>query len=217
MLPSPLKKYTIMNRREILRYAAYATGMAVTAPFASAFLVSCKRDEAVAAGVVAYVPTFFTAEEYQFISTFSDTILPKTDTPSASEVGVPEMIDKVVGQVYGAEAQTKTREGLTLLMQKLNAEKADGGFVAMEEAARLAFLQAQDDYFKNPTTDWEALGEEATSIKDAYFTLKQATISYYFTSEEVATKQLVYLPVPGPYIACGDLQELTGGKAWAIN
>lgn len=204
-----------MNRREILRYAAYVTGATISAPLASAFLLGCKRDAAVEAGIVAYEPTFFNAEEYKFISTLADTIIPRTDTPGASDVGVPEMIDKIVGQVYGLEAQEESRAGLAALMSKLNEKNAEGGFVAMEDAARLSFLQEQDAYFKNPDTDWEALGEEAEALRDAYFSFKQATISYYFGSEEVATTQLAYLPIPGEYIPCGDLQELTGGKAWA--
>lgn len=204
-----------MNRREILRYAAYATGAAISAPLASAFLLGCKRDAAVEAGIVAYEPTFFNAEEYQFITTLADTIIPRTDTPGASDVGVPEMIDKIVAQVYGAEAQAESRAGLQALMSRLNEKNPEGGFVAMEDAARLSFLQDEDAYFKNPDTDWEALGEEAQAVRDAYFSLKQATISYYFGSEAVATTQLAHMPVPGEYIACGDLQELTGGKAWS--
>jgi len=37
----------------------------------------------------------------------------------------------------------------------------------------------------------------------------------YKSSEKVGEEVLAYLPIPGEYIACGDLQELTGGKAWS--
>lgn len=204
-----------MNRREILRYAAYATGAAISAPLASAFLMGCKRDAAIEAGIAAYQPSFFNAEEYKFISTLADTIIPRTDTPGATDVGVAEMIDTIVGQVYGEEAQAESQAGLQALKAMLDAKNPEGGFVEMEDAARLSFLQEQDAYFKNPDTDWEALGEETEMLREAYFALKQAVISFYFGSEEVATTQLAYLPVPGEYIPCGDLQELTGGKAWA--
>ncbi|MEL6274136.1 MAG: gluconate 2-dehydrogenase subunit 3 family protein, partial [Bacteroidota bacterium] len=70
-----------MNRREVLRYAAMATGAAVSAPFASAFLMSCEGE--VTPPEVVYEPQFFSSEEYQFITKVADTILPKTDTPSA--------------------------------------------------------------------------------------------------------------------------------------
>ena len=38
----------------------------------------------------------------------------------------------------------------------------------------------------------------------------------YKSSEYVGEEVLAYLPVPGEYIGCGDLQTLTGGKAWSI-
>lgn len=206
-----------MNRREILRYAALATGAAVSAPFASAFLTSCKRDADVVAGKIAYEPKFFNADEYEFITKFADTIIPRTDTPGASDVGVPEMIDKVVADVYGKEDQVETREGLGKLMAKMDADNIEHGkFVQANNETMLMYLQDQDLHYKNPDTDWKAAGEEAETMRGAYFSLKQAVIANYFGSEEVATTQLAYLPVPGEYIACGDLEELTGGVAWAI-
>ena len=42
------------------------------------------------------------------------------------------------------------------------------------------------------------------------------TISAYLTTEEIGENVLVYDPVPSQYY-CGDLQELTGGKAWSLN
>lgn len=206
-----------MKRREILRYAALATGAAVSAPLASAFLMGCERDAAVAAGEATYAPSFFSADEYEFITKFADTVIPRTDTPGASDVGVPEMIDKIVGNVYSEEAQAETKAGLGLLMAKFDAENAaTQGFKGMDDKAMLMYLQDQDLHYKNPETDWQSMGEEEMGIRSTFFALKQATISYYFGSEEVATNQLAYLPVPGEYVPCGDLQELTGGVAWAI-
>ena len=204
-----------MNRREILRYAAYATGVAVSAPFASAFLTGCKRDAAVVAGEIEYVPTFFSAEEYEFITKVADVIIPRTDTPGASDVGVPEVIDKMIGQVYGAEAGQQAKMGLGALMAKINGDH-EGGYVALDDATSLSYLQEMDAKFKDPDTNWMEASEEEQILRETYFSLKQAVIANYFGSEEVATTQLAYDPVPGEYIPCGDLQELTGGKAWAI-
>lgn len=206
-----------MNRREILRYAALATGAAVSAPFASAFLTGCKRDAEVVAGKIAYEPKFFNADEYEFITKFADTIIPRTDTPGASDVGVPEMIDKIVADVYGAEQQAEMKEGLTKLMAKMDADNAaHGKFVSANNETMLMYLQNQDLHYKNEETDWIAAGEEAELMRETYFGLKQAVIAYYFGSEEVATTQLAYLSVPGEYVPCGNLQELTGGVAWAL-
>jgi len=204
-----------MNRREILRYAAYATGVAVSAPFASAFLMGCERDAAVATGQVAYVPKFFSSDEYAFITKVADVIIPRTDTPGASDVGVPEVIDMMIGEVYAEPAQQEAKAGLMALMTKINGDH-EGGFIALDDAASLAYLQEMDATYKNPDTNWQEATEEEQILRGTYFSLKQAVIANYFGSEEVATKQLAYDPIPGGYVPCGDLQELSGGKAWAI-
>ncbi len=43
--------------------------------------------------------------------------------------------------------------------------------------------------------------------------LRNMTIWAYKTSEYIGEEVLAYLPVPGEYIPCGDLEELTGGKS----
>ena len=49
----------------------------------------------------------------------------------------------------------------------------------------------------------------ATNVRD------MATWGYK-SSEYIGEEVLAYLPVPGEYIACGDLDELSGGKAWSL-
>jgi len=46
--------------------------------------------------------------------------------------------------------------------------------------------------------------------------LRDFTIWGYKTSEYVGEKVLEYRPLPGTYIPCGDVKELTGGKAWSL-
>jgi hypothetical protein len=212
-----------MNRREILRYTAYATGFAISAPLASVLLTGCTPDaEMLAPG---FKPGFFSEAEYEFISKFADTMLPKTDTPGAVEVGVPQMIDKVVGEVYSKEDGDKTRMGLQALMKKMDGDNP-GGFSKLDGDKALAYLQDQDMLYKKGKVETTMSGEDvpteemaqeaAATAKSAYFTLKSSVIGMYMQTEEVATTMLAYDPVPGEYIPCGDLQELTGGKAWAI-
>lgn len=208
-----------MNRREILRYTAVATGAALSAPFATAFLTGCRAEPA----VEPYLPEFFSQEEYDFILRFADIIIPRTDTPGASDVGVPQTIDKMVAVVFNAETQEEARMGLQLLRARIDQDTAEGGFMAMDDEAALAHLTAIDNHFKDPVTEeainamTEAEAQEiAMAERETYFELKGMVVANYFGSKEVATTQLAYLPVPGEYIPCGDLQELTGGKAWAL-
>ena len=205
-----------MNRRELLRYTAYFTGMAVSAPVASALLAGCKRDEAVAAGDAVYAPEFFNDDEYTFITKLSDTMIPTTDTPGAVDVGVPEMVDKMVGQVYDEEARGKFRDGLKELMRRMNGDEENPGFAALEGDESLVYLQDQDMHYKDSDTDWDSQPEVEGNARNVYFDLKSQIVGAWINSEPIGTEVLAYLPVPGEYIPCGDLQELTGGKAWAI-
>ena len=202
-----------MNRREILRYTAVATGAALSAPFATAFLTGCQAEPT----VEPYLPQFFTQEEYDFIVRFADIIIPRTDTPGASDVGVPQSIDQMVGVVYRPEDREHFRDGLTQLRSKIDGDQ-DGEivFTDLEAEAALNYLQERDIYYKDPDVAWPELPEGQLSEQDTYFGLKSMVIANYFGCKEVATTQLAYLPVPGEYIPCGDLEELTGGKAWAL-
>ncbi|MBB4080264.1 hypothetical protein GGR28_002894 [Lewinella aquimaris] len=205
-----------MKRRDLLRYTAYITGVAVSGPVASALLSGCKRDEAVAAGEAVYKPGFFNDDEYEYISKLADTMIPTTDTPGALDVGVPEMVDKMVGQVYDEEARDKFRTGLKELMRKMDADNADAGFRELDTEKALVYLQDQDLHYKNPDTEWDTLPEVEGGARNVYFDLKSQIVGAWFNSEPIGTEVLKYDPVPGEYIPCGDLQELTGGRAWAI-
>lgn len=212
-----------MNRREILRYATYTAGFAVSAPVLSAFFTSCESDPAMTDE--GYKPAFFSAAEFAYITKLADTMLPSDGTVGAVEVGVPQMIDKMVAEVYGKEAQEKQRKGLQMLMKKMDADNP-GGFAALDDDKSLIYLQDQDLHYKSFKSETMMSGEDVptevavesdeASAKDAYFGLKSMIISTFFNTERAAKELLVYDPVPGEYIPCGDLQELTGGKAWAI-
>ena len=205
-----------MKRRELLRYTAYITGVAVSGPVASALLAGCKRDEAVAAGEAAYQPGFFNDEEFEYITKLADAIIPRTDTPGAIDVGAHEMVDKMVGEVYPEDARDKFRSGLKELMRKMDADNGEAGFRQLDSEKALVYLQDQDLHYKDPDTQWDTMPEGDANAKDTYFDLKSQIVGAWFNSEPIGTEVLAYLPVPGEYIPCGDLQELTGGKAWAI-
>lgn len=185
-----------MKRRTLLKYTSLATGAAVGAPLMGILLSGCQPEV-----VDNYVPTFFTPEEYGQVKALLDLILPKTDSPSATEVGVQQIMDKMLAEVYTAEEQTEFREGYLALSTHL----AEAGFFKMKKEKQLAFLkilgQSEDELLEK--------------AKAAFVDLKQQAIAYYLSTKEVATQFLNYLPVPGKYEPCISVAEV-GGKAWAI-
>jgi hypothetical protein len=46
--------------------------------------------------------------------------------------------------------------------------------------------------------------------------VRNMAIWAYKSSQYIGEEVLAYLPIPGEYIGCGDVNELTGGKAWSL-
>lgn len=181
-----------MKRREIIRYTAYITGAAISAPLAASLLSGCKPNEM--AETARETVSFFSSDELNLIKKLTDTIIPKTDSPSASDVGIPDMINHMVGNVYNEADQKEYRTRFNL-MSKYVEGKSDllAGLKSLESSS----------------------SSEMQETKDAYLKMKQQTVAYYLSSEEIGTKYLNYLPVPGAYEACISVDDVDG-KAWAI-
>lgn len=177
-----------MKRRDILKYTAMATGAVLSAPLILS-LNGCRSELK-----VNYIPTFFDLEELAAMGKLVDIILPKTDSPAATEVGVHQTIDSMVANVYTAEEQKDYREGFDALKKYLSTAPDISSAVKSLESAEQA--------------------DESTHVK-AYRALKQQAMAYYLSSEQVITDHLNYLPVPGEYKPCIDVTAV-GNKAWAI-
>src|SRR5699024_7110857 len=72
----------IMDRRRALRNIGLTTGVVAASPALLSLLQSCTAEKA------SWIPEFFTPEEGIVLTNIVDIIIPKTDTPSASEVNV---------------------------------------------------------------------------------------------------------------------------------
>ena len=66
-----------------------------------------------AAPAATYRPKTLTSEEWRLAAVLSDLILPRTDTPGASDAGVPEFIDRRL--TASAGLTQSFRRGLALL------------------------------------------------------------------------------------------------------
>jgi hypothetical protein len=182
-----------MERRQILKYAAFATGAAITAPFAGAFLTGCAREE-VQQAAADRQRHYFAGDDYDFLQSFIDTLLPATDSPSATGVGVDGMIDATVGLIYDKEQQADFKTRFSALRSWMG-EQSD---------LATAFEQLEQTDARAPQP-----------VINGYSNLKQQAISFYLATEPVATEFLNYLPVPGPYRGCIPVSDVDN-KAWAL-
>jgi hypothetical protein len=179
-----------MDRRQILTLTAYVTGAAVATPLASALLSSCNATQS--GNELGKGLYFFKDDEFSFLGKFLDSLLPRTISPSAMDVGVDRTIDSMVGTAYPEDARKAYRTGFRGLMNILG-----------EREDMMSDLMALEK------------GEHAEEITNAYMHVKQQAVAYYLSTEKIGKEFLNYVPVPGEYIGCISLEE-AGGKAWAL-
>ncbi|WP_394171833.1 gluconate 2-dehydrogenase subunit 3 family protein [Thalassotalea litorea] len=194
-----------MNRRKVLKYAAMVTGTAICAPLTSALLMGCSEQSVTDTAkpiplTASQVPEFFDRETFEAITQIMDTILPKTDSPSASEVKVHLIMDNMFHKVF----DEKYRQRFLKQFAHLNDYLASNNFYHAGPQAQLKQLHRLEAMTSEPENP----------VYRAYIDLKQQTISYYLSTEEIGENYLNYLPIPGGYTPCVTVAEV-GGKAWA--
>ncbi len=245
-----------MDRRIALKNMGMVLGYTVSAPTLMSIVQSCTKKAS-----VEWVPIAFTPEEGHVLKLMVDVFLPKTDTPSASELNVHIFIDELADKVMYSE-----KEFLDLPIAKQNIENIEDRYVDTGY-----FVKHSRDFFKITLNAFvnRALGESDKSdvlelneqdlektlesvneiynvqkdtredVLKAYVkgffadqtapplnddqlvcvfveSLRDMAIMGYKTTEYVGENILAYQSIPGEYIACGNLEELTGGKAYSI-
>jgi hypothetical protein len=168
-----------------------------------------------------WTPEFFTPEEGEKLGALAEAIIPRTDTPGAKDVFVDRYIDMIVNNCMSEEEQQRFKRGVSELYDKFE-ESGNKAFADATADEQLSYLQQVEMDARKIAADIGHRREPDTAGDDSFDArpflpdFKNMVIAGYFTSEEVGTKVLPYLPVPGEWIACGDLEELTGGKVWAL-
>jgi gluconate 2-dehydrogenase gamma chain len=190
-----------MNRREAIERTALLLGYAVSAQALAGLVQGCK-----ASPELTYKPVFFSDTQAMTISELAETIIPKTDTPGAKEVGVPSFIDSMLKDVYAKADQDRFMKGLSDFEEGAKKEYGDS-FAALKPEQQMEWLKKVHD----PAIEASKKGD----VKDRPFILmmKELTLLGFFTSEPGATVVLQYNPVPGAYHGCLPLAEV--GKTWA--
>lgn len=197
-----------MNRREVLRYTAWITGSAISASLASAILSGCteqKPDKKTATNADSTANSsilhFFTPEQFSLVTPLADVILPRTDSPSATDVNVHFRLDAMLGQVFDANYQTTFKTQWLALEKYLHQQQ----FLQLSTDAQVESLQSLE----------LSQNDDTASAKKALIEFKQHVIAYYLTAEDVAKTFLNYLPIPGAYKPCISLDDVNN-TAWAL-
>lgn len=217
-----------MERRSALKNMGMAFGYAVATPTLLSLLQSCKDKPAFA----EWTPSFLNKEQGYAMAQTLDVILPKTDTPSATEMNVHTFIDAYLDEVMPLEQRDFVIMKMNKFYDKVLADSGKESLMDIEPADIEPALQT---YLRKRSKEEEEAHSEAImayteavreggqgSLDDdiASFSfandLRDLGTWAYKSSEYVGEEVLAYAPIPGEYIPCGDLETLTGGKAWSL-
>ena len=174
-----------MNRRQLLKNSATTFVGMMALPGLSVFLKSCAVDN-----LSDYRPAFLSMEQFHTVWQMAELILPKTDSPGASDARVAPYIDLLFNSYFEEDEKTRLESGLIKFMD--NCQQQYGtSFISMNEEKQLEFMQKT----------------EVEPESNVFFkSFKGITLWAFFTSE-VGMKSMNYNPVPGKYDGCIYIDE----------
>ncbi len=177
------------DRRKFLQ------GMIVSVGGAS-LLAACGHDPQIAVTplVEDQAGRFFNAEEIRLVSRVADLIIPRTHTPGALDVKVPAYLDGLMADWANSSTQEKQKKTVSALQIALD-EQVGGKFVEASDEIAVVALSAVD----------AASFGEGKGVS-GYRGLKNLIATIYFQSEDGATLELDFQPVPGYWDACVDIE-----------
>ena len=128
----------------------------------------------------------FSDAQRALVDELVERIIPTTDTPGAMEAGVTSYIEMIVDEFY----QPDERGGFLRDLQAVDnyaMERYGAPFTGLEHEQQDAIISLAEQ---------QQLDGAGNSFFD---TIKQLTVTGYYTSEIGMTVERVYLPVPGRY------------------
>ncbi len=152
-----------------------------------------------------------TLNEHQFatVKTMAEMILPKTDTPGATEVGAAEFIDLILSEWYDAGERDVFLKGL----DHVDARSKDlfaKNFVDCSEPQQAEMLVELGEKMVEETEARRAVSHHSrgawrSSRMSFYPMLRNLTLTAYYTSEAGATQELQFDMVPGRFDGCAQI------------
>ena len=178
-----------IDRREAIRRAALLAGVALSPGWLSV----------IDRGAPLAQARHLTSGQLALVTAVAERILPRTDTPGATDVGVPGFIDLLYGE-FMTDAERELLIAGLADVEKAARAGHDSSFHTLDAARQDALL--------------EGIAKAEEGREGGFFRLiRSATVLGYFTSEPVGRNVLHYDPVPGRYDPCVPIDDV-GRRNW---
>ena len=176
-----------MKRRESIKRISSFLALATSFTSLAGILEGCSEKK-----TPIWAPLKLAEKQRDLISALADQIIPPTDTPGASDAGVPVFIEVLLKDVFQLQDARKLLDDLGRFNKNCKTETGH------------EFLECTSDQKKN----WmEVVINAAHEDHKIFMQMKDLMIGAYFTSEIGMTQNLNYLPIPGKFEACRKMDE----------
>jgi hypothetical protein len=179
----------MIRRRDLLGLAGAAALTSLLRP------LSAEQQAALGGELHARVRTgvrsqSLTASQLALVGAIADTVIPRTQTPGATDVGVPAFVDLVLAEWHTPGERADFLAGLEALEARSQRQTGEP-FGILDAAARERFLTGLDGREGAPR-----------SAEAAFARLKRLAVYGYITSREVQSNVLRTPMIPGQYEGC---------------
>jgi len=196
-----------VRRRRALEIIGVAAGAPLLAPGSAVAeaLALGQRIRSVAGPVGGAPPATLTPAQARTVTALAEVIIPRTDTPGASEAGVTAFVDALLTGWLDAPDRDRFLAGLDALDP--TARAAHGAdFADCTPAQQTALVGQMDEDLDRLRRD-PAEDERQTFFYD----MKRFTLAGYFTSR-VGLRTLGYRIIPGAFEGCVILDQYGTGE-----
>ena len=187
-----------MHRRDVLRLLATGSLLQLAPP--NLFAVLREVHNLIQSQTS---PRTLNAHQHATIKAMAEMIIPRTETPGASDVGAAEFIDLILTEWFDEAERTRFLSGIADVDSRshLLFEK---DFVDCSSPQQSDILAALGEKMT------EEVGERARPMRgrgapvpaNFYAMMRQLTLTAYYTSEAGATEELHFEMIPGSYQGC---------------
>jgi gluconate 2-dehydrogenase gamma chain len=200
-----------MNRREALQRAAWLMGGALSAPLTLDVL-----DAYAATATPDWKPVVLSKQQADLVSAVADIMIPRTSTPGAKDVGVTELIDLLLKDVYSKQDRERYLAGLAEF-DKAAQSTYGKPFLALDAKPQSTLVHKFHDEAAAAERRVKKSDDDDDNDVQRPFILmtKELTLVGFFCSFPGATQVLQYDAIPGAWHACLPLSETGNGKTWA--
>ncbi len=170
-----------MNRRDLLKKGVYGLAGVTLSSTLISTLQSCSSIE-------KYSPLYFSKTEFSLLSNIVDFFIPKTETPGALDMKVPQFIDIIISETYNNESKNNFSNKLKLLIEDFKSNNID-----------LSDYNSMKSKFVNDFNN--------KTHQEIYNQIRDLTVWGFKTSKEIALNVLNYNPIPGYQLGCIDIDK----------